>query len=52
MGLAFRSWAGVLLAATVIPLVPARINPQQVLLRTQFGAGDDAYGAHNYGCVF
>jgi hypothetical protein len=39
MGLAFRSWAGVLPAATVILLLPARINPQQALLRTQFGAG-------------
>jgi protein-S-isoprenylcysteine O-methyltransferase Ste14 len=42
-GLAFRSWIGVIL--TVVTLVPllARINAEERLLRSQFGAEYDAY---------
>ncbi|HME26092.1 MAG TPA: isoprenylcysteine carboxylmethyltransferase family protein [Acetobacteraceae bacterium] len=42
-GLAFRSGVGVMLTAlTIVPLV-ARIRAEEALLRSQFGAGYDAY---------
>jgi protein-S-isoprenylcysteine O-methyltransferase Ste14 len=44
-GLAFRSWAGVLLAALLVPLLLARIRSEEELLRSQFGAEYDAYCA-------
>jgi protein-S-isoprenylcysteine O-methyltransferase Ste14 len=44
MGLAFRSWAGVLLAAMLFSLLRARIM-KEALPRAQFGAQDDAYRA-------
>jgi protein-S-isoprenylcysteine O-methyltransferase Ste14 len=44
-GLAFRSWAGVLLAALLVPLLLARIRSEEALLRAQFGAEYDAYCA-------
>jgi len=44
-GLAFRSWAGVLLAALLLPLLLARIRSEEALLRAQFGAAYDAYCA-------
>jgi protein-S-isoprenylcysteine O-methyltransferase Ste14 len=44
-GLAFRSWAGVLLAALLVPLLLARIRSEEALLRDQFGAEYDAYCA-------
>jgi protein-S-isoprenylcysteine O-methyltransferase Ste14 len=44
-GLAFRSGAGVLLAALLIPLLLARIRSEEALLRAQFGAEYDAYCA-------
>jgi len=44
-GLAFRSWAGVLLAALLVPLLLARIRSEEALLRAQFGAAYDAYCA-------
>jgi protein-S-isoprenylcysteine O-methyltransferase Ste14 len=44
-GLAFRSWAGVLLAALLLPLLLARIRSEEALLRSQFGAEYDAYRA-------
>jgi protein-S-isoprenylcysteine O-methyltransferase Ste14 len=44
-GLAFRSWAGVLLAALLVPLLLARIRSEEALLRAQFGAEHDAYCA-------
>lgn len=44
-GLAFRSWAGVLLAALLIPLLVARIRAEERLLRSRFGAEYDAYRA-------
>jgi protein-S-isoprenylcysteine O-methyltransferase Ste14 len=44
-GLAFRSWAGVLLAALLVPLLLARIRSEEALLRAQFGAEYDAYYA-------
>jgi protein-S-isoprenylcysteine O-methyltransferase Ste14 len=43
--LAFRSWAGVLLAALLVPLLLARIRSEEELLRSQFGAEYDAYCA-------
>lgn len=44
-GLAFRSGAGVLLAALLIPPMVARIRAEENLLHTQFGAEYDAYRA-------
>jgi protein-S-isoprenylcysteine O-methyltransferase Ste14 len=44
-GLAFRSWAGVLLAALLVPLLLARIRSEEALLQAQFGAEYDAYRA-------
>jgi protein-S-isoprenylcysteine O-methyltransferase Ste14 len=44
-GLAFRSWAGVLLAALLVPLLLARIRSEEALLRAQFGTAYDAYCA-------
>ena len=44
-GLAFGNWVGVLIAAlTLLPLV-ARMNAEERLLRSQFGAEYDAYRA-------
>jgi protein-S-isoprenylcysteine O-methyltransferase Ste14 len=42
-GLAFRSGAGVLLTALLIPPLLARIHAEERLLRTQFGGEYDAY---------
>jgi protein-S-isoprenylcysteine O-methyltransferase Ste14 len=44
-GLAFRSGAGVLLAALLIPPLLARIRAEEKLLRSHFGAEYDAYRA-------
>jgi protein-S-isoprenylcysteine O-methyltransferase Ste14 len=44
-GVAFRSWAGVLLAALLVPLLLARVRSEEALLRAQFGAEYDAYCA-------
>ena len=41
--LAFRSGAGVLLTALMIPPILARIRAEEALLRTHFGAEYDAY---------
>jgi protein-S-isoprenylcysteine O-methyltransferase Ste14 len=41
--LAFRSGAGVLLAALLIPPLVARIQAEEALLRAQFGSAYDAY---------
>jgi protein-S-isoprenylcysteine O-methyltransferase Ste14 len=43
--LAFRSIVGVLLAAVLIPTLVARMNSEEVLLRSQFGPEYDAYRA-------
>jgi protein-S-isoprenylcysteine O-methyltransferase Ste14 len=43
--LAFRSGAGLLLAALLIPPTVARIRAEEALLRTQFGDAYDAYRA-------
>ncbi|MGH7043173.1 MAG: methyltransferase family protein, partial [Acetobacteraceae bacterium] len=43
--LAFRSGAGVLLTALLIPPLLARIGAEERLLRTQFGAAYDTYCA-------
>jgi protein-S-isoprenylcysteine O-methyltransferase Ste14 len=49
--LAFRSGAGLLLAAlTVIPLI-ARIHAEEALLRAQFGHEYEAYCAHTWRLV-
>jgi protein-S-isoprenylcysteine O-methyltransferase Ste14 len=42
-GLAFRSGAGVLLAALFIPPLVARMNAEEALLRSQFGEEYEAY---------
>jgi protein-S-isoprenylcysteine O-methyltransferase Ste14 len=44
-GLAFRSGVGVLIAALLIPPLVARIEAEERLLRSQFGAEYDAYRA-------
>jgi protein-S-isoprenylcysteine O-methyltransferase Ste14 len=44
-GLAFRSGVGVLLTALLIPPLVARINAEERLLGSQFGAEYDAYRA-------
>jgi protein-S-isoprenylcysteine O-methyltransferase Ste14 len=44
-GLAFRSGVGVLLAALLVPPLIARIQAEERLLRSQFGAEYDAYRA-------
>jgi protein-S-isoprenylcysteine O-methyltransferase Ste14 len=43
--LAFRSGAGGLLTALIIPLLVARIRAEEKLLRAQFGDEYDAYRA-------
>jgi protein-S-isoprenylcysteine O-methyltransferase Ste14 len=45
LGTTARSWAGVLLAALLVPLLLARIRSEEALLRPQFGAAYDAYCA-------
>jgi protein-S-isoprenylcysteine O-methyltransferase Ste14 len=44
--LAFRSGAGVLVAALMIPPLLARIRAEEALLRTEFGAAYDDYRSH------
>ncbi|MDD4932305.1 MAG: isoprenylcysteine carboxylmethyltransferase family protein [Methylacidiphilaceae bacterium] len=44
-GLAFRSWAGVVLAGLFFPPLLARIAAEERLLRSQFGSEYDAYRA-------
>ena len=44
-GTFFRTFAGVLLAALLVPLLLARIRSEEALLRAQFGAEYDAYCA-------
>jgi protein-S-isoprenylcysteine O-methyltransferase Ste14 len=44
-GLAFRSGAGVLLAALLVPPLVARMDAEERLLRSQFGGDYDAYRA-------
>jgi protein-S-isoprenylcysteine O-methyltransferase Ste14 len=43
--LTFRSWAGVLLTAVLVPMLLARIRSEEALLRAHFGAEYDAYRA-------
>jgi len=47
-GLAFRSGAGVLLAALLIPPLVARMDAEERLLRSQFRAEYDAYRARTF----
>jgi protein-S-isoprenylcysteine O-methyltransferase Ste14 len=42
-GLAFRSWAGVVLAGLTIPILIARMNAEEALLRSQFGSDYEGY---------
>jgi protein-S-isoprenylcysteine O-methyltransferase Ste14 len=42
-GLAFRSWVGVLLAALTVPPLVARMDAEEALLASQFGAEYEAY---------
>jgi protein-S-isoprenylcysteine O-methyltransferase Ste14 len=44
--LAFRSAVGLLLTALLLPPLIARMNSEEKLLRSQFGAEYDAYFAH------
>jgi protein-S-isoprenylcysteine O-methyltransferase Ste14 len=46
--LAFRSGVGVLLTALLIPPLLSRINAEEKLLHTQFGAKYDAYRTHTW----
>lgn len=50
-GLAFRSGAGVLLAALMVPPLVARIRAEEKLLRSEFGAEYDAYRARTSGLI-
>jgi protein-S-isoprenylcysteine O-methyltransferase Ste14 len=47
-GLAFRSWAGVVLALLIIPPLLARIRAEENLLRAQFGDEYNAYAARTW----
>jgi protein-S-isoprenylcysteine O-methyltransferase Ste14 len=47
-GLAFRSWVGVLLAALLIPPLIARIDAEERLLSSQFGAQYAAFKARTW----
>lgn len=47
-GLAFRSDAGVLLAAFLVPPLVARMDAEERLLRSQFGADYDAYRTRTF----
>ena len=49
--LAFRSLAGVLLVAFMIPALIARIRSEEALLRSQFGEAYDAYCARTWRLV-
>ena len=44
-GLAFGNWVGVLVAALTLPPLVARMNAEERLLQSQFGAEYDAYRA-------
>ncbi|HLG86600.1 MAG TPA: isoprenylcysteine carboxylmethyltransferase family protein [Alphaproteobacteria bacterium] len=44
-GLAFGNWVGVLLAAVMVPPLVARMNAEERLLQSQFGAEYDAFRA-------
>jgi protein-S-isoprenylcysteine O-methyltransferase Ste14 len=46
--LAFRSGVGVLLAALMVLPLLARMNSEEALLRSQFGAEYDAYRQHTW----
>jgi protein-S-isoprenylcysteine O-methyltransferase Ste14 len=50
-GLAFRSWVGVILAALLIPPLIARMNAEERLLESQFGAQYEAYKARTWRLV-
>jgi protein-S-isoprenylcysteine O-methyltransferase Ste14 len=47
-GLAFRSWLGVILAALTLPPLIARINAEERLLASEFGAQYDAYKSRTW----
>jgi protein-S-isoprenylcysteine O-methyltransferase Ste14 len=47
-GLAFRSGVGLLLASGFVPLLVARMNSEEKLLQSQFGADYQAYCAKTY----
>jgi protein-S-isoprenylcysteine O-methyltransferase Ste14 len=44
-GLAFGNWVGVLLTTSILPPLVARMNAEERLLQSQFGAEYDAYRA-------
>lgn len=43
--LAFRSGVGLILAASLVPVLVARMNSEEALLQSQFGSDYDAYRA-------
>lgn len=47
-GLAFRSVVGVLLTALMVPIIVARIQSEEALLHSNFGAEYDAYRARTW----
>jgi protein-S-isoprenylcysteine O-methyltransferase Ste14 len=49
--LAFRSGVGVLLTSLLIPPLLARIRAEEALLRSQFGAGYEAYSCRTWRLV-
>ena len=47
-GLAFRAWAGVILAALMLPPLIARIRSEERMLASQFGPAWNAYRARTW----
>ena len=47
-GVAFRSWIGILIALLFVPIIVARINSEERLLQSEFGATYDAYRARTW----
>ncbi len=47
-GVAFRSWIGILIALLFVPIIVARIDSEERLLQSEFGATYDAYRARTW----
>jgi protein-S-isoprenylcysteine O-methyltransferase Ste14 len=47
-GVAFRSWIGILIALLFVPIIVARIDSEERLLQSEFGAQYDAYRARTW----
>jgi protein-S-isoprenylcysteine O-methyltransferase Ste14 len=49
--LSFRSWVGVLLTALTVPPLVARMNAEEALLASEFGAEYEAYRGRTWRLV-